>query len=259
MKKINLLMLMMLFSAINYAQENNLVLIEEFTETGCGACAQYDSSFQAFTRTNADKVAVINYHCFYSDDPFFQYNKACNERQTFYHLREGFPAAIVNGKRPGRTSEHLHYAMDADLIDKWYHQPPNFRFDITSKRSAKNHAHTAELRIKITALKDSLPSTLKMFVAVTENNINYKERFHAPSPNGINDFNHIFRKMLPGNEGIEMDQQVNGKVNSAKIIYTNDDATIDFRFVQFVVYVQDMNTKEVLGTIIVNENPFKLQ
>ena len=57
------------------AQSQSVVLVEHFTETGCGACMQNDSAFNAVINANPEKVIVISYHCFYANDPFYKYNK----------------------------------------------------------------------------------------------------------------------------------------------------------------------------------------
>lgn len=238
------------------AQTKNVVLIEEFTETGCGACSQYDSSFQAMTNANADKVAVINYHCFYTEDPFFKYNKTGDQRYAFYGIKDGFPSVMMNGKKPGVTTAHMHYATEA-VINKMAAQPAQFKFEIISKSTGKGTIHSANVQVKATALKNIPSKDLRLFVVATENNINYKERYHSTAVNGINNFNHIIRAMLPDTKGISMGSQIAGDEFKAKVSYINDDKEINFKEVQFVVFIQDVVTKEVLGAAVLNENPFK--
>ena len=140
-----------------FAQTNNVVLIEEFTETGCGACSQYDSSYQVLTNANADKVAVLNYHCFYSEDPFTKYTKAGDQRYAFYQIKDGFPSAMVNGKKPGITSAHLLY-VNAPLINRTYNQPAQFKIEVKSVSTGKGTAHIAAIEVNATSLKD--PATV---------------------------------------------------------------------------------------------------
>src|SRR5687767_4961989 len=110
------------------AQTGRIILIEEFVETACSACAQYDSAFQAVTNGNADKVAVINFHCHYRLDPFYTFNKACDERYEEYKL-SGFPCAMMNGRNPVPSSSHMSYVTQL-RIDALYNQPALFKFDI---------------------------------------------------------------------------------------------------------------------------------
>ncbi len=239
-----------------FAQTGNVVLIEVFSETGCGACAEYDSSFKALTDTNADKVAVISYHCFYSQDPFFTYNRTGDQRYAFYKIKDGFPTAMVNGKKAGETSAHLYF-VKAPVIQTMYNQPAQFNLDVRCVRSKKNNLNTAELKLKVTALKENPSKDLRLFVVATENNIDYKERYHSTTSNGLNTFNHIMRAMLPDTNGIVISPQTIGKVNKAIISYTNDDKEIHFNEVQFIVFVQDIVSKEVLGATVVKETPVK--
>src|SRR6187549_2264384 len=100
MKRVLITSLFVLVQIIySAAQNKNVVLIEEFTETGCGACSQYDSSFQALIKANEDKVALLNYHCFYQLDTFYTYYKACDQRYSVYKL-SGYPSGAANGKLP---------------------------------------------------------------------------------------------------------------------------------------------------------------
>jgi hypothetical protein len=234
-----------------FAQTGNVVLVEEFSETGCGACAQYDSAFQALTDKKAEKVAVISYHCFYSLDTFFTYNKAGDQRYSFYQVKGGFPSAMINGKKPGETA-HLYF-VNASLIDTLYNTSPQFKLDVKCDRSEKNKVNSAVLSIKATALKDNPSKDLRLFVVATENNINYKEKYHASAPNGLNNFNHIMRAILPDTSGMVISAQTAGKVNKSKVSYTNDDREINFKEVEFIVFIQDVATKEVLAATVVKE------
>lgn len=239
-----------------FAQTGNTVLVETFTETGCGACAEYDSAFNALMNANAEKVAVLNYHCFYSADAFKNYTRAGDQRYAFYPVKGGFPSGVVNGKKPLPDSFHILY-VNAPLIDKEYNKPAQFKVDITSKSTGKGNVHSADIVVKATALKDYPDKDVRVFVVVTENNINYKDRYHVLATNGVKNFTHIVRAMLPDSSGTVIGAQSNGKTKKVKVSYTNDDNEINYKEVRVVAFVQDVETKEVLGTALMNESPFK--
>ena len=248
----------LLFIAFNitaHAQSSNVVLIEEFTETGCGACSEYDSAFQAMTNANASKVAVINYHCFYTGDPFNNYMKAGDQRYAFYGIKDGFPSVMMNGKKPGGTTAHMHYAT-VSVVDAMYNQPAQFKLEIIAKPTGKGNIHSADINVKATALKNNPSKNLRLFVVSTESNINYKERYHSTAVNGLNDFNHIIRALLPDSNGVAISTQITGNVSKAKVSLINDDKEINFKEVRVIAFIQDMVTKEVLGAAIMNEQPF---
>ena len=256
MKKVILTGLFLFFTLIySVAQKGNVVLIEEFTETGCGACSQYDSSFQALTNANAEKVVVINYHCFYALDTFYTYYMACDKRSSFYNNIIGYPSAIVNGQLPEKNSSHISYVNQA-LINKLYDREPQFKFDISSIPTGKGKKHSTSIRIKATALKAYPEKDLKLFIAITENNIDHEKRYNKKAVNGVNNFNHILRAHVPGPDGFLIGSQLKGKVNKIKASYSNDDKEIDYKEVRIVVYIQDMKTKEILGAATTKNNPF---
>ena len=245
------------FNSYAQSQTGNVVLIEEFTETGCGACSQYDSAFQALTNFNADKVTVLNYHCFYQLDTFYTYNRSCDSRYSFYQITDGYPTVMVNGKRPGGGKSAHMARVNQQVINTTYNVPPQFKLEISSEATDKNNPHSISIKVKATSLINNPSKDLKVFVAVTENNINYFERYHAKTPNGIEKFNHIIRAMLPDTGATAIGVQKIGKVNQIKVSYINDDKAIDFKEVRLVAFVQDMNTREILGTVVTTENPFK--
>lgn len=238
------------------AQTGKVVLIEGFSETGCGACAQYDSSFQALINANSEKVVLINYHCHYSLDTFYTYYKACNERYGYYTNMSGFPSAMANGKEPIKKSSHLSY-INQTLINKLYDEEPHFKFDISCKSAGKGNSHKTNIQIKATALKEYPGKYLRLYIAITENNIDHEKRYKKKSVNGINIFNHILRALIPTVDGILIGPQKVGKVNKIKASFVNDDKEIDFKEVRIVAYVQDLITKEVFGAAVTKEHPFK--
>ncbi len=245
------------FNSFSQSQIQNVVLIEEFSETGCGACFQYDSAFTALTSANASKVAVINYHCYYQLDTFYTYNRSCDTRYSFYKITDGYPTAMVNGKKVG-TSKSAHLArVNQQAIDNTYKVPSKFKLDISSEAADKNNPHNIFIKVKATSLVDYPTKDLKVFVVVTEDNINYLERYKTKAANGIENFSHIIRAMLPDTGATSIGAQKSGKVNNIKVSYVNDDKAVDYKQVRIIAFVQDMNTREVLGTTVTTEHPFK--
>lgn len=258
MKKIALLQASTaVFCFFALAQNGRVVLVESFVETGCSACAQYDSAFQAVTRAHADKVAVISFHCYYKLDPFYTYCKACDKRYADYKL-EGYPSAMVNGKMPvpNSTTAHLSF-VNAGRINTLYNQPPLFRFDVQSTPTGQDGVHSAAIEVTATALEENSSEDLRLYVVITENNINYEQRYGSKAVNGLNEFNHIVRAMLPDPEGTAIGAQTKGKVSKVKVTFTNDDSEINYKEVRIVTFIQDNVTKEVLGASVTKEHPFQ--
>lgn len=255
MKKTVFILLFIILCSQAFSQLSRKVLIEEFTETGCGACFVSDSSFQALTTSYADKIAVINYHCYYMLDTFYQYNKACDSRYSFYQLN-GYPSGTANGKTPVNTSSHLSL-ITGSLIQSFYNQPPQFNFNISCKPIGKSGTHSTEISLKAISLTQNVDTNLHMFIAVTENNINHQERYHTKAVNGVNEFNHILRALLPDNDGRAIGAQKPGTENTLKVIFNNDDREVKFNNVRLVVFIQNMLTREILATEVTTDHPFQ--
>jgi len=231
------------------AQSGNVVLIEQFTETGCGACSQYDSAFQAMIRANSEKVAVINYHCFYKLDTFYTYNQSCDKRYGVYEIKDGYPTAIANGKKPGVTSAHMTFVKES-VINKYYEEPPKFKIEISKSPDKKIKGNNEVIKVKATPLQENPSKDIRIFVAITENNINYFERYKTKTPNGLDHFDNIIRAMLPDTGGYQIGSVKTGKAKEVKVTYINDDKEINFKETKIIAFVQDMETKEILGTSV---------
>ncbi len=243
-----------ILSFCSFAQKGNPVLIETFSETGCGACAAYDSAFQAVIKANAEKVVVINYHCYYTMDSLYQYNKICDQKYGYYDIK-GFPGAMINGQMPNSTSSHMTYITSA-VIDKHYNTDKLFDFDITFKPKKNKENHSVDILINTTSLKESPGQDLRLYVVITEDNIDYEKRFKTKSTNGKNDFSDIMRTYLPDSGGTALNAYKSGMMSSIKVNYTNDDKNIDYKEVQVVVFVRDVATKKILGVATKKEGMF---
>jgi hypothetical protein len=254
MKKL-IILLLTLFSINTSAQTNNVVLIEVFTETGCGACAQNDSAFQSIVKENEGKVAVIAFHCYYSLDRFYQYNKACDQRYVYYGLK-GYPSATVNGAKAGGTSEHLAY-VTTPVIDKIYSKPKQFDISISTKGNMQGDKHTTEINVNTKSLNDFSEKDLRLFVAVTESNIDYEKRFKEKAVNEVKIFNNIFRTFLTDSLGKPMKNIHVNKENMEKFVLKSEDTGINYEEVRIVAFIQDINSKEILGAAVSRKNPFK--
>ena len=66
--------LLMLLSLQANAQNQRILLLESFTNTGCGPCAAYNPAMDALIANNADKIAAINQGEVYEDSLMPYYN-----------------------------------------------------------------------------------------------------------------------------------------------------------------------------------------
>ena len=93
--------LLMLFSLKANAQNQRVMLLESFTNTGCGPCAQYNPGMDALIANNADKIAAIKYHVNWPSaaDPMYLHNTQENGARTSYYSINSVPHVVIDGNR----------------------------------------------------------------------------------------------------------------------------------------------------------------
>ena len=78
--------MLMLVSLKTNAQNERILLLESFTNTGCSPCAMYNPGMDALIASNPDKVVAIKYHVNWpsSADPMYLHNTADNGSRVSY-------------------------------------------------------------------------------------------------------------------------------------------------------------------------------
>ena len=103
MKKTTLIVasLLMLISLKINAQNERILLLESFTNTGCGPCAMYNPGMDALIAANPDKVVAIKYHVNWpsSADPMYLHNTSENGNRVSYYGVNSVPHVVVDGNR----------------------------------------------------------------------------------------------------------------------------------------------------------------
>ena len=103
MKKTTLILasLMMLFALKVNAQNERVLLLESFTNTGCGPCAAYNPGMDALIANNLDKLVAIKYHVNWPSnaDPMYLHNTVDNSARTGYYGVNSVPHVVVDGNR----------------------------------------------------------------------------------------------------------------------------------------------------------------
>ena len=114
MKKKYTFLLLLLFVALHLSAQQHLVLIEEFTNTGCNPCASWSPELDQVIEDRLGECIAIKYHSGYPDssDEYYNYDKPTQQTRLDYYGVTGVPTTFVNGVEIGeRTTEMMHYAM----------------------------------------------------------------------------------------------------------------------------------------------------
>ena len=229
--------IMMLFSLKTNAQNQRVLLLESFTNTGCGPCAAYNPAMDALIANNADKIAAIKYHVNWpsSADPMYLHNTAENGARTSYYNVTGVPQVVIDGTRfSGNPNQ-----VTQGIIDQLYAIESPMELLLTYEvNEAEN---TIAVHVMGRASID-IESELKLHVGVIEREIHFNS---APGPNGERDFYSVMKKLLPNSNGQNLGTL---KANDYfAYSFTWELANIyNMDQLDAIAWVQSSSTKEVL-------------
>ena len=228
--------LMMLFVLKVNAQNERVLLLESFTNTGCGPCAQYNPAMDALIANNADKIAAIKYHVNWPSaaDPMYLHNTGENGARTSYYSVNSVPHVVIDGNRYSENPAQLNQNIINQLSV------------LESPMELRLTYEVDEVKNIITVFVMGRASTdimgsLKLYVGVIEKEIHFTS---APGPNGERDFYSVMKKMLPNSTGTVLDEMMAGDYFTYVFtwelanVYNNDQ-------LDAIAWVQNSNTKEV--------------
>jgi hypothetical protein len=210
------------------------VIVEIGTGTWCQYCPGAAMGADDLIE-NGEPVAVIEYH---NGDNYA--NTYSNYRNSFYNIT-GFPTAYFDGKLPfvGGSHDVSMYSNYLPRVNQREAIPSSFTIDISGTHTCLTN-FTANITVQKVASYSG--TNLRLHAVVTESNI---QEFWQ----GQDHLNFVCRKMVPNQNGTVLDFSGNDTQN-VTLQFTFDEGWV-FDNSDFVVFVQDMSTKEILqGTQI---------
>ncbi len=248
MKKTTLIVasLLMLFSLKANAQNERMLLLESFTNTGCGPCAAYNPAMDALIAANPDKVAAIKYHVNWPSaaDPMYLHNTTENGARTSYYGVNSVPHVVIDGNRYSSNPAQLNQNIINQLQSLESPMEMRLSYEVDE---AENTITVHVMGRTSTAVEGNF----KLYVGVIEREIHFNS---APGPNGERDFYSVMKKLLPGSGG-----QALGSLNSIDsyfaYTYTWELANIyDMSQLDAIAWVQNSVSKEVVQACKSSEN-----
>ena len=229
--------IMMLFSLRANAQNQRVLLLESFTNTGCGPCAAYNPAMDALIANNADKIAAIKYHVNWpsSADPMYLHNTADNGSRTSYYNVTGVPEVVIDGNHfSGNPNQ-----VTQSIIDQLYAIQSPMEMRLTYDVNETDNTITIHVMGRASI---DIENELKLHVGVIEREIHFSS---APGPNGERDFYSVMKKLLPNATGQSLGAL---KANDYfAYTYTWELANIyNMDQLDAIAWVQSSGTKEVL-------------
>ena len=185
--------LLMLLSLQANAQNQRILLLESFTNTGCGPCAAYNPAMDALIANNADKIAAIKYHVNWPSaaDPMYLHNTAENGARTSYYGVDAVPRVVIDGNRFNGSPGSVNQSTINQLVALTSPMELCLSYEV----DATANTITVHVMGRVTT---DINASCKLYVGVIEKEIHFTS---APGPNGERDFYSVMKKMLPSSSG----------------------------------------------------------
>ena len=222
------------------APSHRLVLFEEFTNTSCDPCAEFSPSFDKLIYERMGDMVAITYHYNFPSpqDPFYLANTTDVMARAGYYGISGVPSMWVNGTHVGAWGyeEYLDGYVDgaAEIAAK-------VNLQAEAEISADN---LLTVNVSLLPLGITDGSNLRLFVAAVEERVEWDQ----PAANGERSWNYVMRKLLPDAQGQTLETQLT-QVTPYEYTFTwpiknyTDETELGL-----VTFVQNIATKEILGT-----------
>jgi len=233
----------------SYASKKDVVLAEECTDTECTYCPGAAESLDSLNRAYPDNVAIIAYHGGFSgNDPFD--NTPAGDRRSYYGVT-GFPTAIFGGdrKQVGGASAGSDWSGVYSGYEETYLAERDEYTPFTMSLRYTENGTTQNIQSTTTYESITTQKNLKLRYALCESHIAYNWETSMDS------LHFVERDMYPNAAGKDFNNSTSQPQEGTQIV---DDVefTIPAGVVkencEFIAFVQDEDTKEVLAASKVN-------
>lgn len=224
--------------------QKRIVLIEEFTNTGCGPCASWSPVLDSCINYRLGDCIAIKYHSSFPNrgDEFYTAEAEANQARVDFYGIDAVPMTFVDGQELGtRSFGYLNQA-----INYCQEQPLKYALTVYNKKvtGTKLTADVALSKIINEENIDEIESAeelskLHLFVAAIEEHIVSA----TPWPNGERELNYTMRKMLPA-DGIPLIMRnMHIGLDDWDVSSFNDLSQLGV-----LAFIQNIETREILAT-----------
>ena len=219
------------------AAQKRVVLIEEFTNTGCGPCATWSPMLDRAIDYRLGDCIAIKYHVNFPEnrDPYYLYSADDMRYKMNYYNATSVPMTVINGTPMSERS----FGAVSSAVTWCQAQPTDFTLSV--ERSLADHV--MGVRAHVVPLSKTSNPNLRLNVAVVE----MHTAVDTPFPNGETELNFTLLKLLTGGAG----QPLDAELEAMKAVDYEGEWAVDFGSdesqLAVVAFVQDAATREVLA------------
>ncbi len=204
-KKTLFVSLFLLFNFFGLYAQNRVVLIEEFTNASCQACAVHNPPFDLLLSNNLDNVIPLKYRASIPGfDPMNIHNPSEVQTRADYYNIFGVPLALIDSEyTPASTFLNEGNPSNANqaLLDAAAAVSAPFDLDVT--HSFDTNYENISINVNIENVSGTVVNALqtgsmKLRVVIVEEEISFPI---APGTNGETNFGYTMRDMIPDANG----------------------------------------------------------
>lgn len=222
---------------------NKIVLLEDFSNVGCVPCVNSNRIIQSLLNNlyGNSRLVVIKYPANFPspNDPMYLENTVdCDARKSYYNVFST-PSIRIDGILKPVPTDSISIK---EKIDERLLLISILELTIDKQFFGNNLSINVEVNVK-----DASGINFSEYVlqtAVVEEEVSYAT---PPGSNGETAFYHVIRKMLPSNEGENLNSiSGNGKYTFNRQMSVN--SGWDKSKLEVIVFIQNTSTKEVIQT-----------
>ena len=212
----NFILGFLLFGSIQvWSQVPKKIVVEHFTNTKCGICAQKNPGFIDVLNNHSEVIHLsIHPSSPYSTCAFNEHNPSENDQRTYYYdIYGGTPRLVIQGQVQPTSTDF----DDASLFDSFEDETSNFSIEL------RQEYFTTQNFIQVTVLikkeSESSLGNAYLYAALAEGLINYD------APNGESEHYDVFRKSVFETSGksISLPQNIGDTVQYSAVLNIHSD------------------------------------
>lgn len=222
--------------------QNRVVLIEQFTNSGCSSCASSTPSVYQFARNNPTQIALIAYHTSfpYLDSMHLENPADAAARTAFYGIN-GVPHSILDGNQYRAGSAAFSGQMQGRLNQRVL-MSPTYALSLSDLSLRSDSLFVNVVATSLDSLQ--VAADLKLFVVVVEDLVQKSSYAASPGANSLTSYSFVMRKILPQSGGYSLMNKGLGESDSLTLSWKLQKIK-SVSQLRVVVFVQNMTTKEI--------------
>lgn len=230
-------------------QQNRVVLIEQFTNSGCPPCAASTPPVYQFARNNAANTALIAYHTSfpYLDSMHFENPADANARTAFYGVN-GVPHSIMDGNHY-RAATATFTAQMQGRFNQRSIVPVSYVLTV-SELSLEGDSLRLSIQASSVSAQNATDS-LRLFAVVVEDMVQKSSYAASPGANSLTSYSFVMRKLLPSASGYPLQNKGMGESDTVSWSWKLQKIK-NVAQLRVVVFVQNVLTKEIYQAYISN-------